>query len=141
MPWPLAQAPPSVSSCISCNLEACGSADSRALLLPVAAPVPLLNLSIARQAAAGAELLEAPVLDLGIPRRLKPSLGRVRYSELLSGQLTLQGRPITCSPAHSPRLAAAAAEALACRLREGRFPLRLPWQSLGSRSTLVPLAD
>ncbi len=120
-----------------CRFEGHGAA----LLLPVAAAVPLLNLSSARQAAAGAELLEAPLLDLGIPRRLKPSLGRVRYSELLSGQLILQGRPITCSPAHSPRLAAAAAEELVCRLREGRFPLRLPWQSLGSRSTLVPLAD
>jgi uncharacterized protein (DUF39 family) len=120
-----------------CRFEGYGAA----LLLPVAAAVPLLNLSSARQAAAGAELLEAPLLDLGIPRRLKPSLGRVRYSELLSGQLILQGRPITCSPAHSPRLAAAAAEELVCRLREGRFPLRLPWQSLGSRSTLVPLAD
>ena len=121
----------------ACRFEGHGAA----LLLPVAAAVPLLNLTTARQAAAGAELLEAPVLDLGIPRRLKPSLGRVRYSELLSGQLSLRGRPISCSPAHSPRLAQAAAEELVGLLREGRFPLRLPWRPLGSRATLVPLTD
>lgn len=109
------------------------------LLVAIAAPVPLLTLAAARQAAAGPELLEAPVLDLSIPRRLKPSLGRVSYAELLSGTISLEGRRLRCGPACSPQLAEEAAEHLAAELREGRMPLRLPLRGLGSRSTLVPL--
>lgn len=109
------------------------------LLVAIAAPVPLLNLAMARQAAAGAERLEAPVLDVSIPRRLKPSLGRVSYAELQRGMITVREQRVRCAPACSPRLAAAAAEQLASELRHGRFPLRLPSRSLGNRSTLLPL--
>jgi len=109
------------------------------LLVAMAAAVPLLTLAAARQAAAGPELLEAPVLDLSIPRRLKPSLGRVSYAELLGGTITLEGQRIRSAPACSPQLAEAAAEHLASELREGRMPLRLPLRPLGNRPTLVPL--
>lgn len=118
-----------------CHFEGQGPA----LLVAIAAPVPLLSLALARQAAAGPELLEAPVLDLGIPRRLKPSLGRVSYADLLGGTIQLEGRRLRCAPACSPTLAQEAAEQLAAELRAGRFPLQLPLRGLGSRSTLVPL--
>lgn len=118
-----------------CHFEGQGPA----LLVAIAAPVPLLSLAMARQAAAGPELLEAPVLDLSIPRRLKPSLGRVSYAELLSGSISLEGRRLRCAPACSPLLAQEAAEQLVTELREGRFPLHLPLRGLGGRSTLVPL--
>lgn len=118
-----------------CHFEGHGPA----LLIAMAAAVPLLNLAMARQAAAAADRLEAPVLDLSIPRRLKPSLGRVSYAELQSGSIRLEGRPIRCAPACSPRLAEAAASHLAAALLEGRMPLRLPIRSLGSRPTLMPL--
>jgi uncharacterized protein (DUF39 family) len=118
-----------------CHFEGQGSA----LLVPIAAPVPLLTLAMARQAAAGPEWLEAPVLDVSIPRRLKPSLGRVSYAELLQGTIELGGRRLHCAPACSPRLAEAAAEELAGQLRDGRFPLRLPLVPLGNRATLVPV--
>ena len=55
-------------------------------LIPI--PVPLLDLAIARQAACSNERLQAPVLDYGIPRRVRPSLGSVSYAQLLSGRLT-----------------------------------------------------
>ena len=118
-----------------CHFEGHGAG----LLVTIAAPVPLLNLAMARQAAAGPELLASPVLDLSIPRRLKPSLGRVSYAELLSGAITLKGKRLRCAPACSPRLAEAAAAHLALALREGRMPLRLPIHPLGSRPSLVPL--
>lgn len=111
------------------------------LLVAIAAPVPLLNLAMARQAAAGPELLEAPVLDLAIPRRLKPSLGRVSYAQLLGGRIAVEGRALRAAPACSPHLAEAAAEQLAGAVRTGALPLRLPVRPLGARSTLVPLND
>ena len=119
----------------SCFLEGHGAA----LLVPVAAPVPLLNGTIAQQAAAGPETLQVPVLDLGIPRRVKPRLADVTYAELASGVLTLGGATLRCAPAHSPRLAAAAGARLAAMLCEGTFPLQAPLRPLSDRSALLPL--
>jgi uncharacterized protein (DUF39 family) len=109
------------------------------LLVAVAAPVPLLTLAMARQAACTNEHLQAPVLDYGVPRRVRPSLGSVSYAELLSGQLMVGDQRLRCAPAHSPRLAAEIALELSERLRSGRFPLRLPLMGLPQRPALLPL--
>ena len=118
-----------------CFFEGHGSG----LLVAIAAPVPLINESVARQAATGNNDLEAPVLDLAIPRRLKPSHGTARYSDLLAGKLQVKGRPMDCAPSHSPRLAAAIGQELITRLASGHFPLSLPLQPLNPRPTLVAL--
>ncbi|HYP03377.1 MAG TPA: homocysteine biosynthesis protein [Cyanobium sp.] len=118
-----------------CHFEGVGSA----LLVPIAAPIPLINGAVALQAATGDDALEAPVLDVSIPRRIKPSFGGVPYSALKAGRIQVDGRPIPAAPAHSPRLAAAIAAELIARLQENRFPLRLPLAPLGPRPTLIPL--
>jgi L-aspartate semialdehyde sulfurtransferase len=114
-------------------------AEGTGLLVAIAAPVPLINLGVARQAAAGEHDLQAPVLDFAIPRRVRPSFGRVSYAALRSGQLNLEGRQLTCAPGHSPRLAEEIGAELAEQLRGGRFPLRLPLQPLTARAALLPL--
>lgn len=107
--------------------------------MAIAAPIPLINATVARQACLGDGQLEAPVLDFSIPRRLKPSFGYVAYSQLLSGVIPVDGRQLPCFPAHSPRLAAGMADLLIDHLRSGRFPLRLPLEPLAQRSGLIPL--
>lgn len=119
----------------SCVFEDHGSA----LLVAIAAPVPLVDGLAARQAAATPEELQAPVLDLAIPRRVKPALGWVSYGELASGTIQVGGHSLRSSPAHSPRLAAEIAQELVERLRQNRFPLRLPAWPLGQESTLLPM--
>ncbi|SBO42949.1 homocysteine biosynthesis protein [Cyanobium sp. NIES-981] len=118
-----------------CHFEGHGSG----LLVAIAAPVPLLSLSTARWAATGPEALQTPVLDLAIPRRVKPALGQVSYAELQQGSFAIQGHRLRCAPAHSPRLAASITERLITLLQSGAFPLRLPALPLGSRAGLVPL--
>lgn len=110
-----------------------------ALLVPIAAPVPLLNGLQAQQAATSDADLQAPVLDLAIPRRVKPRLTSVSYAQLGRGELPLADARLRCAPAHSPRLAQAAAVQLAQLLRRGDFPLQAPLQPLSSRSALLPL--
>ena len=119
----------------SCFLAGHGAA----LLVPIAAPVPLLTLQQAAQAAAGAAELEAPVLDLAVPRRVKPRLASASYEALLAGSIRLEGRRLRCAPSHSPALAAAAAQQLVDRLQQGLFPLQPPIAALPRRSALVPL--
>ncbi|MEB3200980.1 MAG: homocysteine biosynthesis protein [Synechococcaceae cyanobacterium] len=119
----------------ACFFEGHGSA----LLVGVAAPIPLLDATVALQASIGDEALEAPVLDLSVPRRIKPSLGVVSYGQLHTGFLELEGRRLPAAPAHSPRLAASIAAELISRLEQDRFPLRLPPLPLSQRPTLLPL--
>jgi uncharacterized protein (DUF39 family) len=119
----------------ACFFEGHGSA----LLVAIAAPIPLINGKVARQAATPDEELEAPVLDVSIPRRIKPSFGGVPYSQLRSGQLQVNGHRVPVAPSHSPPLAAAIATELVSRLQEDRFPLRLPLLPLDSRPALLPL--
>ncbi len=118
-----------------CWFEGHGSA----LLVALAAPIPLINAEVALQASVDNDALEAPVLDVSIPRRLKPSFGGVPYSLLRAGRIQVDGRRLPAAPAHSPRLAAGMAAELIERLRAGRFPLRLPLLPLGERPGLVPL--
>lgn len=119
----------------ACFIEGHGAA----LLLTLAAPVLLLDRTAAARACADAAQLEAPVLDLAIPRRVKPLLRHVSYAELEQGTIALQGQALRCAPAHSPRWAAAAAERLVAQLQSGAFPLQAPLSPLGERSSLVPL--
>lgn len=119
----------------ACHFEGHGSA----LLVAVAAPIPLLDGPTAAQAATPDAELEAPVLDVSIPRRIKPSFGGVSYAALKAGAIEVDGHRIPAAPCHSPRLALELAEELAERLRAGRFPLRLPLLPLAPRPALVPL--
>lgn len=119
----------------ACHFEGHGSA----LLVPIAAPIPLLNAGVAQQLAANNDLLEAPVLDVAIPRRIKPSFGGVSYSALQAGRIRVNGRDLSAAPSHSPRLAEAIGRELIDRLIDGRFPLRLPLLPLGRRPGLIPL--
>jgi len=118
-----------------CFFEAQGSA----LLVPIAAPVALTDAGTALQAAAADGQLEAPVLDLSVPRRLKPGFGSVTYAALRSGRIEVEGRELRTAPAHSPRLAEAIARELVRRLEEDAFPLRLPVLPLSPRPALLPL--
>lgn len=118
-----------------CHFEGHGSA----LLVAIAAPVPLINLAVARQAACRDDQLEAPVLDFSIPRRIRPSFGFVPYSHLLAGEIQVDARRLRCAPAHSPRLAEDIGAGLIQLLRDGSFPLRLPLLPLSDRPGLIPL--
>jgi uncharacterized protein (DUF39 family) len=119
----------------ACHFEGHGAA----LLVVIAAPIPLLDGGIAAQAACPDGELEAPVLDVSIPRRIKPSFGGVSYGALKAGAIVVAGRSIPAAPSHSPRLAQEGAADLAERLVANRFPLRLPLLPLASRPALVPL--
>jgi uncharacterized protein (DUF39 family) len=119
----------------ACHFEGHGSA----LMVAIAAPIPLISPAVARQIASEEGALEAPVLDVSIPRRLKPSFGGVPYSSLRQGEIRVDGRRIPAAPAHSPRLAQAMGLELINQLQSGAFPLRLPLLPLGPRPTLVPL--
>jgi uncharacterized protein (DUF39 family) len=99
----------------------------------------LIDATVARAASLSDRQLEVPVLDLSVPRRIKPNLGWVSHEAARSGAITVKEQRVATAPAHSPRLAAELAEELILRLEQDRFPLRLPPRPLTERSALVPL--
>ena len=112
---------------------------SSGLLVAIAAPIPLLNLSTAQRLTATAEELSAPLLDYGVPRRVRPCPASATYGELLNGSLRLGERHLSAAPAHSPRLAAEAGAQLEQMLLSGAFPLRLPLAPLPSERAVRAL--
>jgi uncharacterized protein (DUF39 family) len=119
----------------ACHFEGHGGA----LLVAIAAPIPLLDGATALRASTPDGELEAPVLDLSIPRRIKPSYGGVSYGALKSGRVVVDGHRIAAAPSHSPRLAQGMGQELVERLLANRFPLRLPLLPLAPRPALLPL--
>ncbi len=108
---------------------------STGLMVAMAAPVFLLTLRQAEQLAISPDDLETPLIDYGVPRRVRPNPKNVRYSEVSSGWIQLEDHRLHVAPAHSPRLAAEIAEHLVHQLRSGAFPLRLPFAGLPDRGT------
>ena len=109
------------------------------LMVGIAAPVPLLNRSMAAAAGVGDADLQAPVLDFSIPRRIRPSFGFVPYSDLLAGQVSIAGRVVRTAAATSLALAEDVTAALAQRLRNGDFPLTAPLQPLPMGANVRPV--
>ena len=107
--------------------------------MAVAAPVLLLGEQEARQASVPDEMLEAPVLDYSIPRRIRPGFGTVSYGELMAGAIQVDGQRIHSSPACSLKLADSLAQELVLQLQSGRFPLPARFQPLSQQGRLHPL--
>ena len=107
---------------------------STGLMVAMAVPVLLLNLRQAEQLAASADVLETPLIDYGVPRRVRPSPTSVSYSALNRGFIQWDEHRLQVAPAHSPRLAAELSAELIQQLRSGAFPLRLPFAGLPQRS-------
>jgi L-aspartate semialdehyde sulfurtransferase len=75
------------------------------LLVGLGIPIPILNEELARSTAITNENIETNLLDYGIARSDRPTLKKVRYSELLSGKVELSGASIKTSPLSSFKLA------------------------------------
>jgi len=103
----------------ACHFEGHGSA----LLVAIAAPIPLISPAVARQIATDDGALEAPVLDFSIPRRIRPGFGTVSYGELLAGRIQVDGHRLRAAPACSLHLGDSLAEDLLKALENGSFPI------------------
>lgn len=104
------------------------------LSVGIGIPIPVLNESIARYAAAKDSDLYAPVVDYGeaYPNRIPGTLGYVSYAELKSGKITVLGKEVPTAPVSSYPLAREIAQILKSWIQEGKFLLTEPVQLLPS---------
>jgi len=78
----------------------------------IGVPIPVLDEDLAAQLALTDADLSATVFDYGVQRRSRPSLGRVSYAQLRSGEIEVEGHKVPTGPVSSLKVARRIAEEL-----------------------------
>ncbi len=110
------------------------------LYVGVGMAIPILDAELAAAVGVSDAEIFTEILDFAVPSRSRPSLGRVSYRELRSGEVELEGKRVpTVSLSSYPR-----AREIATLLKEwvlaGRFPLRPPVSPLPQDRGLQPFS-
>lgn len=96
----------------------------------IGVPIPVLDEEIAATLALTDADITATVIDYGVARRSRPSLGRVTYAQLRSGEIEIDGKKVQTGPISSIAKARRIAEELKSWITEQRFELVKPLQLL-----------
>jgi CBS domain-containing protein len=109
------------------------------LYVGLGVPIPILNEGLAKQTAVTDEDIFTSIVDYGVPRRSRPTLGKVSYQQLKSGSLILQNKEIKVSPLSSLKKAKEIAELLKKWINNAQFYLTSPVETLPTDTTVKPM--
>lgn len=109
------------------------------LYVGIGIPIPVLNESIARTTGVGDEEITTSILDYGIPRREKPEVKKVSYSDLKSGEIELKGNKTPVSPLTSIKKTREISELLKEQIEKGEFFLSKPIERLSRDREFKPM--
>jgi len=93
-------------------------------------PIPVLDEEIAETLALTDADITATIVDYGVPRRSRPSFGKVTYAQLRSGEITVEGRKVPTGPISSLPKARRIASVLKDWVSEQRLTLNPPLRLL-----------
>ena len=102
-------------------------------------PIPILNEDLAAKTAVRDEEIFTDVVDYGVPRRVRPKLGRVSYAELKSGSISVGDRRVRVSSLSSLKVARRVAGELKSWIEGGEFYLTSPVELLPVESVAKPM--
>jgi L-aspartate semialdehyde sulfurtransferase len=109
------------------------------LLIGLGIPIPILNEELAKSTAITNDQIETNLLDYGIARSDRPILRKVKYSELMSGSMELDGRSVKCAPLSSLKLAYGIMDELAKWIEEKTFYFAEGVERLPLQRTVKPM--
>jgi CBS domain-containing protein len=109
------------------------------LYVGIGIPIPILNREIAVKAGVGDDRIFTDIIDYGVPRRNRPELGRVSYSELKSGEIVVNDKDVKVSPLSSLKGAREIAETLKTWIEDSRFYLSEPVERLPVNTVFKPM--
>jgi len=101
--------------------------------------IPILNEGLAKKTAISDAELLTDIVDYGVPRRARPKPRQVSYEEMKSGYVELYGKKIKCSPLSSFHHAKKIAETLKSWIKEGKFFLNPPAETLPTDTVFKPM--
>ena len=104
------------------------------LMVGIGVPIPILDQEILAYAAIPDEEIFAPIIDYSdaYPQMKPEVLGEVSYRQLKSGKIRVQDKEVPCAPLSSYSRAQEIAQVLKRWIKEGKFPLGEPVQTLPS---------
>jgi CBS domain-containing protein len=109
------------------------------LYVGIGIPIPILNEGLAKKTAIRDEEIFTNIVDYGVPRRDRPKLGKVSYSELKSGAITIGDRRVRVSSLSSLKTARKIAETFKSWIENSAFYLTAPVERLPLDSVFKPL--
>jgi len=109
------------------------------LYVGIGIPIPILNEGLAEKTSVRDEEIYTNVIDYGVPRRDRPSLGRVSYRELKSGKITVGEREVKVSPLSSLKVAKRIADTLKGWIEDSAFYLTSPVEQLPGDTVFNPM--
>jgi len=109
------------------------------LMVGLGIPIPILDEELAKSTAITNDRIETNLLDYGVARRERPVIKKVRYSELLSGKVELNGACIKAAPLSSFKLAYDIMDELGKWIAEKRFFFPQEVEPLASERKFKPM--
>jgi len=109
------------------------------LYVGIGIPIPILNEGLAKKAGLSDREIYTEIVDYGVPRRDRPKLGKVSYSDLKSGKIAVKDGSVKVSPLSSLRKAKLIAETLKSWIEEGEFFLTSPIERLPRDTVFNPM--
>jgi len=109
------------------------------MFVGVGIPIPILNEGLAKKTAIRNEDILTEVIDYGVPRRDKPILRHISYKELESGYVEIKGKEVKCSSLSSLFYARKIAKTLKNWIKEGKFFLNPPAETLPTNTIYKPM--
>ncbi len=107
----------------------------------VGIPIPVLDKAILKQLSISNDDLYQNVVDYSVPRRSKPVLKRVSYSELRSGSVDIDGKQIKTAPLSSLKKAREIAKKLKVAIETGEFLLQEPIKLFSTENKTKGMRD
>ncbi len=110
------------------------------LMVGLGIPIPILNEDLARFTGVSDRDIVCQVVDYGIdyPNAINRTLGEIRYAELKTGMIDVQGKSIPAAPLSSYPMAVKVAENLKLWIRERGFILGVPQVHLPTTHFMAP---
>jgi uncharacterized protein (DUF39 family)/CBS domain-containing protein len=102
-------------------------------------PIPILNHGLAKKTAIRDSEIFTDIVDYSVPRRDRPSFGKVSYKELKSGSITVNSKKVRVSSLSSLKMARKVAQTLKDWIQEGSFYLSAPIERLPTDTTVKPM--
>jgi uncharacterized protein (DUF39 family)/CBS domain-containing protein len=111
------------------------------LYVGIGIPIPILNEGVAKKVSIRDEEILTDVLDYGVPRRARPKLRKVSYSELKSGKININDREVKVSPLSSLKRARAISETLKSWIEDSSFYLSASVKQLPTEVVCKPMTQ
>jgi len=109
------------------------------IFVGIGIPIPILDEEMMKYVSVEDKDLHTNIIDYSVPRRSKPSLGKVSYAELRSGKVTVDGKEIKTAPLSSLHKARKIADELKDWIQKGDFQIQKPVQPLPLNNKLNSL--